>query len=308
MPAKKLLWLLPLLILAACGSGENVNRYNGSEVSPAAAVDQVADHEKINAGVTAITSPDRKMIRTADFHVKVADVLDAVTRLEKKVKSVGGIVEESHIDNSSGEVKTISYKPDSLKQVQVYHTTAQLTLRIPAPMLDSVAEMVPEVAKFVESRRLNQQDVTLRYLSNQLLGKPDDAHGSVSKAVQLAADTRDIIEIQRSQDARKEQSVNRQIENLRLMDNVTYATLSISFSQPDQSYVQTIVNPDYVMRVPFGARCSTALQGGLDLMSGVIVGLLTIWPLLLILTVGLLAWFAIVRRRDRIYSAGGRQG
>jgi len=297
MPAKKMLWLLPLFILASCGV-EDEPRYGNAPSSVASAIAESAD--SITGELAATPAADRKIIRNVDFHCKVPNVLNAVTLLEKQVKAAGGMIAGSHIDNSSGEMRTIAYKPDSLKQVQVYHTTATMVLRVPAAMLDSVVSLIPTVSGFVETRTLSQQDVTLKYLSNHLLNKPEETHSKVSRGNQQAADSKDVIEIEKNEDARREHTINRYIENLRITDDVAYATLSVQFTQPDQTLVQIIANPDYIMTVPFATRCSVAMQGGLELVSGIIIGLLSIWPLLLIMSIGLFTGFMVVKQRRKL--------
>ncbi len=175
-----------------------------------------------------------------------------------------------------------------------------LTLRVPASLLDSVINAIPDGASFVESRRLAQRDVTLKYLSNRLLNKPAENSDKTKKALQLATDSRDVIAVQRSDDARTERTISRHIENLQLMDNVMYATLTVAFSQPEQVFIQTIVNPDYVATVPFGTRAGIAMQGGVELIGDISIGLLTIWPLLLIILTGLSVGFIVMRQKRRL--------
>jgi hypothetical protein len=298
MPSKKLLWLLPIIILTACGSGERP--YGGESAAPlaAAAASDNESADSVPADLGSINSPNRKMIRTVDFQCKVPDVLRAVTVLEKKVANLGGMVAESHIDNSGGELSTLDYKPDSLKQVQIYRTTATLTLRVPATMLDSLSDLIPELSDFVVSRNLSQHDMTTTYLANQLRNKTGQLTDGTTKA-QLAARNTDVIVAANYEDARNEKYIARQIGNLQLLDNVSYATLTVGFSQPDRTFIQTVANPGYTMRVPFATRCSVAWQGGLDLLEYIFVGLLAIWPLLLVLSSGLLIGFTLMKQRKK---------
>lgn len=293
MPSGKLLWLLPLLIFSACGSAEFENEWRqNSAVTNETAVDTVAD-EPYGANATG---KNRKLIRTADIECHVGNVLDAVTQLERNVKAAGGVVEHSSIDNNAAYPRQVVYKADSIKQVQVCHTSATLTLRIPSDMLDSVVNSIPGRDSYVVSRKMAQQDVTFKYMTNALLNKPGGLT-TPTKALELAEDSRDAIEVQRYADTRKEQFVNRHVENLKIMDNVAFATLTVRFTQPETVLIQTLVNTEYVTKATFGAKLGVALRNGTMIIEGIAVGLVTIWPLVLL--IGAIMWVVLYVRKRR---------
>ncbi len=296
MPSYKLLWLLPVLLLAACEAGED--RYSG-DASTASAI--AADTALASETPGAFSSTERKVIRTADIHCKVPDVLTAVTDLERAVRAVGGTVEESNIENSTGATREVYHSPDSLKRVQIYTTTAFMTLRVPAAMLDSVVGIIPSSASFVESRKLGQQDVTFRYLSNELKNKPDEKTGSDGKTAQkMAKDTRDAIEAQRYEDARKEKVIDRHVENLRLMDNVNYATLTVSYSQPERVFAQVVVNPDKAMSVPYTTQMKVAMSSGMDAIGNIFLAFLGVWPVWCFLAVGVTIALLLLKQKRKL--------
>jgi len=65
---------------------------------------------------------------------------------------------------------------------------------------------------------------------------------------------------------------------MEIMDDATYATVTVAFSQPEQVFVQTIVNAEYITRTPFSARCKIALNSGAEIASSIAVGLIRVWP------------------------------
>ena len=180
MSVKKLWWLLPLACLGACANGGNHEKY--ASVSDSAAT-SLAD---TSVEAIALSAPERKIIRTADFRCRVQNVFTAVTGLEALVKSAGGIVQDSRMMNNTGEVSSVNYKPDSLKSVQTYTTTAVLTLKVPSARIDSVIQHIPEMATFIESRTITQNDITTRYLGNQLKTSIGTKVYTPEKGVQLA--------------------------------------------------------------------------------------------------------------------------
>jgi hypothetical protein len=296
MSFRKLVWLLPLFLLAACESAE----IEYSDSNAATTEEAVADSEVVSETPGTLASPGRKVIQKADMHCRVTDVPATVAMLEKKITEAGGIVAASRIDNTTVEDKTIAYNIDSLKHVQIISTTAQMTLRVPAQLMDSVVGIIQSTAGFVASRSRSREDVTLKCLSNQMLNKPEERTATTSHALKLATDTREVMEIQRNEDARKERSVSRHIENLKLMDDVTYATLTVALSQPDRPVIQIVPDKERMMQVPFTTQCRLAMEGGWQLVSGIVLGLLSIWPLLLVLTAGLSIGYLVTRRRKKM--------
>ncbi len=284
MSPLKLLWLSPLFLFAACANGNSSKEYNGNTPVPAsiAKTDTTAVTEE---GAT-LNDRSRKIIYTADFHCKVADVFKATSRLERLVKSVGGLVQESHMDNTSDEVKTSYYKADSLRQTQTYNTTAMLTLRVPSVYVDSVINSVPGIAAFIDSRTLKQSDVTWMYLSNELKNEVNTANASASipKKSSAALVTREY------EDNRQEQIINRKITNLQLTDDVSYATITVALTQPAQVYTQIIVNPEHIRSIPFLLQCEAGIMNGWNFVSALVVGLINIWPIILLTIAGIIVY------------------
>ena len=290
MNTKQLWWLLPLACLGACSNGANHESYATSDSTAAAS---------IPATSASITSPDRKIIRTADLTCKVNNVVAAVDSLERRVTALGGIVEESNIANTTGNVSSVYYTPDSLKELHTYTTTATLTLRVPVAMLDSVVHSIPSLVTFIDSRRLKQTDVTGVVMANEALLKTGNKVYSAKQAVKLARKSDDLVKVQEYEDQNIIQQVNRKVENMQLMDEVNYSTLTIVLSQPQQVYAQVVVNPEYVARVPLGLRLKQVVAEGLDTIGSLFVGMVALMPFLILLGS---AFFLFLRlRKSRVW-------
>lgn len=291
MSTKKLWWLLPLACLAACSDGSKHTEYSRNSATETAA-DSVA---------MPLDAPERKIVRTADFRCEVANVLTAVNGLEHAVTSAGGIVQESRVENNTDMAKEVYYKSDSLKKIQTYTTTAMLTLRVPVAALDSVVHSIPAMVSFIDSRTLKQSDVTADYTANKLKIETGTKVYTPAKAVKLAKKAEDLVAVQQYEDDNAAQYINRKVEQMRLLDEVNYATLTIALSQPPQVHVQVVANPDYITAVPFFTQLGEAVREGSQLLQGLFVGLVTIWPLLII-AAALIYFFRLRRRKVRLAS------
>jgi len=294
MHSSKTLWLAPLILLAACGNADH-SKSQGYSADESAQTPVAADSVAPAVVSTQLNGPGRKVVHTADFQCKVNDVFTAVTAVENLVKSTGGIVQDSRIENTGYDSRTIYYKPDSLKRAHIYTPTATLTLRVPAAAFDSVVNAIPRFASFIDSRALSQSDVTYKLLSNELKDENGHQQNAATKAMALARKSKEPIEIQRYEDERRNAQIARKLENLSLMDDVNYTTFTVQFSQPEQVYVQIVANPDYFTSIPFGLKCKAALLGGWHAVNEAVVALIYMWPLV----IAGIALFVLVRRVRR---------
>lgn len=290
---RKLLWLLPLFFLAACDSAD-ITPVHDAIAASEPAVQEATDTNIVDEQPGDLVSGNRKVIRKTDLYCRVQDVSAAVNGMEQLVAAMGGTVEQSRVDNNIIQDKMVAYKSDSLKHVQVFATTATMRLRVPAYLSDTLAQMIQSRSGFLERKSSSQEDVTLKLLSNQLMNK----HG---KGKANGANVHDGLE------EKKEAEIRRYIDNLKMIDDVQYATLSVTLTQPDLPVVQIVPDIDGMMKESYATRLRIAMSGGLDLIIGLVLGLLSIWPLLLI---ALVITYLVRRNRKRRMAAfqGGGNG
>ena len=306
MKASMIALLFGILFLAAsCNSDRSGGKH--ASVQPAASeasgnVDFDANQKTVNGNVSSeaamsLNAPERKIIKTADLRCQVTDVFAATTRMERLAATTGGQISESKMENVTENLRTLPYKTDSLRDVVSYTTTAHLILRIPVMSLDTVLSDMAANAAFINSRSLHLDDVTMRYLSNKLKNEAMESNDPASRARTLAHHSGEAVLSGDYADQRNETRIDRHIENMQLRDQVTYATLTVDLYQP-QRISQTIV-PDieYLMKPTMGQQAGIALNNGWQLLRAILIGLMQIWPLLLIATIGYLSYRFYKRRR-----------
>ncbi len=230
----------------------------------------------------ALNDPSRKIIKTADLRCRVGSVLLATTRMERLAAFTGGQVSDSRLENVAADTRSLPYKPDSLRNVESYTPTAHLTIRIPVAKLDTVLGDIAAGAAFINSRNLHLDDVTLRYLSNKLKNDAMAANDAGTRARALAGKSTDAIVSGAYTDDRNDTRIDRRIENLQLADQVTYATLTLDFYESQRMSSVIVPDIDALMKPSVGQRARIALSNGWQLLQALAIGLLQIWPLLII--------------------------
>ncbi|KAA2245724.1 DUF4349 domain-containing protein [Chitinophaga agrisoli] len=267
--------IVPALSLVACS---NQSGLTTEEANYAA----TADSTGFSKDMTALNSPSRKRVRTADVRCRVKNVYQAATALERAVNAMNGIIVTSTLENSFGRQQDVPYAGDSLKRVQLYTPTAALTLRVPAAGLDSVVRTLTAMASFIDYRTLKEEDKTLTYLSNALRNEREPEAVFTGKQLDTS------LAEARYNDAHAEAAIDRKIANLAILDDVNYATFTVQLLQPEMADVQIVVNPDRVIRAGFGTELATALRNGMDICRNVVLFFLQLWPFLLLLAA---AWW-----------------
>lgn len=274
---------IPVLALAACQA--TMREEAGQAVS---AYETAADSTQFSNDITALNSPSRKRVRTAEVRCRVSNVFNAASTLEQAVNGMKGVVVESSMQNTFGLMREVPYNTDSLKRIQLYTPTARLTLRIPAAGLDSVVRTLTSMASFIDQRTLKEQDKTLDYLANALKNKDS------GKAGVRAGEHDSELDVAAYKDAKKDLAIDRKIANLAILDEANYATLSVELFQPEQADIQVIVNPDQITRAGFGTELLTALAGGVDIVRAILLFLLQIWPFILLVAAGWVLYKKVV--------------
>jgi len=285
---KLVLLLVPAALMASCAN---------SPESYAPSADSVV----MSSNLADINSPSRKIIHTADMRCRVNDVYRSVDTLERMVNELGGLIAESHMENTTTSTRSVRYTADSQKLVTGYTTVAHLTLRIPNFFLDTVIRKVPVLATFIDNRTMQRQDVTLKYLANAM---KNEAAGIAPPVVadKKTGGIKENTATSSPKALKNDTVINRRIENLQMLDDVNYATLKVDLYQPEKVDVQIVADADHAASIPFGSRILLALGDGWQLLKGLLVVFITAWPLWLL---AIAVWYGIVlmRRKKLLFFA-----
>lgn len=280
--------IVPALVLTACSSKQDksamtaepttANTADGNYVS-------TADSTNYSSDLASLVSPSRKRVRAADVRCRVTNVFKAATQLEHAVSTVRGVIVESNMKNESVQQFEMPYTPDSLKRIQLYTPTANLTLKVPVEHLDTVVGILTSMAVLIDHRLLTDKDYTLDYLSTALKNK---ASQQVAKVVPDKKTS--TLDAARYEEAQKEKAVDRSISNLQILDDVAYATFTVQLFQPEVSDVQAVVNPRQISRAGFGTEMWTATRQGATMLRNILIAMMQVWPFWIAVVLGWLAY------------------
>ena len=262
-------------IVGACQSdpSESYADMEMQEMDAAPAAEATAAADALAPPTRLASQPDaaparRLLIRTARVRLRADDHLDAVARARQLVAAADGFVGNE----------------DSQRYADRVETT--LALRVPNAGFDALLSALTALPGEVESRSVDVQDVTRQVADvSARLETKRAAEAQYRALLSRSGSIEDVLAVQtRLQQVREEiESTEAQLRALR--DQVALSTIHLTVFEASAAGITA--GPG------FFARAGRSVANGWEGVLEVTLGLLTLWPFLLLL--GGLVW--LTRRR-----------
>ena len=221
----------------------------------------------------------KKIIKEGDISFETGNVSQTRKVIINALKKCGGYVSEEN-ESNNGEESRKEY---------VLHT------RIPAKNFDQFLNAVSSTAVQIDSKNISTQDVTVRYIdiSTRLQNKKllEARYLSLLKQANKMGD---ILQVENKLSEIRSEIESEQGQLNYLSRQVAYSSLDITF------YTRHIAPVDKGYGV--GYKLKRALSNGWDTLGNWFFGLISIWPLLLIICI-LVILFKRWRKRRRAAKA-----
>jgi len=243
-----------------------------------------------------------KFIRTASMKFKVKDVVKTTHIIENVILKSEGFIIKSNIMNQNLTSERINISKDSTLVRQEYNLAADLELRIPYALLDSVLRQITPLAVIVDHRTIEATDVTTQLMDEKL---KQQRLSKKQQRVSTAINTRsgkleDVVAAEETLDYAMEQADKAKIKEFSVNDKINYSTIHINVYQDRISYSEKVVRQSESVKeyTPgFGSRSLDAIKAGWGAICELFIFLITIWPLLLIIGIGVFIFFKYRRKK-----------
>lgn len=212
------------------------------------------------------------LLRTANSRMEVDDIQDKVQHIESLLAQKSGYVANLEWRNYGNQEE------------------AQLSLRIPAKHFDWLLDTIAGLAVKVNYQEVTTRDVTEEYVDLQTRLKTKKAvRDRYEEILRTKAETVEDILKTEEKLRRLQEEIEAKEGRLRyLTQRAEFSTISLQLYEPYEEVAGTPWWQD------FGDDIGNSLAFSLNLIKGLFLGLLSLWPILLIL--GLLIW-----RRKKIW-------
>ncbi|MCY0976243.1 DUF4349 domain-containing protein [Chryseobacterium wangxinyae] len=269
-----------LLGIYSCKKGEaSANDYSLSTSADSAAVVS----EDISS-VATMKVKDKQFIKTANLDMEVKDVYEATISIEKSVQELGGFVSNSNLRSNVVSEETFNTSNEEATLVKKYQTENSMQVRVPTEKLGELLTLINNKKLFLNVRIINAEDVTSNIKYAELEGKRIEKTGENISELKTNKDKVKLSDDNMSEENRQK------LANLDINDNLKYSTVDIFIKEPQLRVAEIAVtnttNIDNKYKFAFFYSAKNAFVEGYYLIQRIIVGLIMIWPILIIAGLG----------------------
>jgi hypothetical protein len=265
-----------LLGIYSCKKGETTADYEMSAAADSAAV-VVSD--SVSSAAT-MKVKDKQFIKTADVNMEVKDVYEATISIEKSVQELGGFVTNSNLQSNVISEDTYNTSSENAMLVKKYQTENRMQVRVPTDKLGALLTLINDKKLFLNSRSINAEDVTSSIKYAELEGKRIK---KTSENISRLKANKDKVTLDNDNMSEENQQ---HLANMDVTDNLKYSTIDIYIKEPKLRIAEIAItntkNIDNKYKFNFIYDAKNAFVEGFYLIQKIAVGLIMIWPILLI--------------------------
>ncbi len=220
------------------------------------------------------TSEDLKIIKSALARYKVEDVKEATNAIKRMVSGYDAYISDLRFQNN----------------LQIKEN--RFTIKVPNHFFDKVMDSINAVAEFVEYEKITTKDVTEEYVDLQTRLKTKLEVKERYESI-LRKNAKTVKDILATED--KLRIIQEEIESAQ--GRLKYLTNKVSFSTIQIDLYETV---DYkeepvTYNKTFWSKMKSSLANGLHAIEVVFLGIMNIWPILIVGTM----LFLFVKKRLR---------
>jgi len=228
-----------------------------------------ADLENVDPKTTV---QDKKIIRTGNISLEAKDIKNTKRSIDAMVKKYQAYYEQDNISAGNS------------------YTNYSLTVRIPAANFEGFLKELENGSDKITEKSMQANDVSMQYydLSSRLKSKRIYLD-RYQKMAGSAKSVKELLEIE-EQIRKLQEDIDSNESMLRnLSGQVSYSTLSINIYY---SVSGNISSPN-----SFGSKLKEAIGSGAALIVDMVIGLLSIWPIVVLLITGAVLFLRWKRKR-----------
>ena len=266
-----------LLGIYSCKKQETIENYGEASGINDSTVVATSDS---NSSVATMKVQDKQFIKTADVNMEVKDVYDATISIEKSVQELGGFVTHSNLKSNVLSEDTYNTSNEEAMLIKKYQSENRIQVRVPTVKLGEFLTLINNKKLFLNSRSSNAEDVTSNIKYAELEGKRIK---KTSENISQLKTNKDKVKLD---DENMSESNQQQYANMDVADNLKYSTVDIYIKEPKIRIAEIAITNtksiDDKYKFDFIYRAKSAFVEGYYLIQRIVVGLIVIWPILLI--------------------------
>lgn len=268
----------------ACKKSET-SEYGSAEIVDSAAVAVTSD--SISMAATQEIE-GKKFVKTAQVDMEVKDVYETTISIEKQLKKLGGFVTKSEMHSSVISEENFPINDEDAKLVREFRQINDMEVRVPTMRLGEFLEYVNQSNLFLHTRNISAEDVSANIMMADLEEKRMKKTENNIQSIKNNAEKVNLA------DSNLSEQNNQKLATYNLSDNLKYSTVNLHLKEPSSRVSSIAVtntkNFDNQYRYNFFYDVKNAIIKGFYLTQEIMVGLFTIWPILLFSGIGFYFW------------------
>jgi hypothetical protein len=263
---KRMVIFFMVILIFSGTSCKNRADYSEAMVSSDMALPPEADEKSMNQEQTPVS--DRRIIKEGEISFETSDNNETRKLINKTVKELKAYISQDNVTD------------------QRYMIENRITIRVPSENFEALLTKIAESAKKLDSKNISATDVTEEYVDIEArLKTKKELENRYKTLLNKAGTVEEILKIEKQiGDLRTEiESIEGRFKYLN--DRISYSTLTIVF------YEQT--NTSF----GFSSKFQQAVKNGWDNVLWVLIGLINLWPFLIILAAVI---FVLLRKRKKV--------
>ena len=260
--------------------------------------DAMVDSAVVSDSISSVATmkvKDKQFIKSADVNMEVKDVYDATISIEKSVKDWGGFVTLSRLNSQIVSEDTFNTSDENATLVRKFQTENAMKVRVPTEKLGEFLQFINDKKVFLNSRIINAEDVTSNIKLAELEQKRNAKTSSNLEKLKTDKDKVQLI------DENSSEGNYQKVANFEMTDNLKYSSVEIYLKEPKRRIAEIAVtnttNIDNKYKFNFFYDVKNAFVEGFYLIQKLVVGVVSIWPLVLI---GGLVFYFLRKRKPSI--------
>ncbi|GAB5400770.1 MAG: DUF4349 domain-containing protein [Aureisphaera sp.] len=250
----------------AAADGLTFTTYKYDEASGADDLDNAGKPIEVNQ-----QTREQQIIKTGHLEFETSNLDTTHVKIMGLVNRYQGIVQNDNSGKSYGKL----YQ--------------NVTVRIPSEYFQSFMDGVSEGVKYFDRKDISQKDVTEEFVDLEArLKAKRELEKRYLELLKQAKNVKEMLEIERELSNIREEVEAKQGRLNYLKDRVSLSTITLHFYKTTS---QTGVT------VSYGQKMKNAFKGGWDGISVFFLGLLYLWPLFLLLLIGILILRRYLKRK-----------
>lgn len=275
------LFLAITISVTACKKSETSD-YGSPETADSSAV--MATSDSISMAATQVVE-GKKFIKNALVNMEVKDVYETSINIEKQLKEMGGFVTKSEINSSVVSEENFPINDNDAKLVREFQQVNNMEVRVPTVKLGEFLEFVNKSNLFLHTRNINAEDVSANIMMADLEEKRMKRTENNIQTIKNNAEKVNLADGNLSEQNKQKQAT------FNLSDNLKYSTVNLYLKEPSTRIsaiaITNTKNFDNQYRYNFIYDVKNAIIKGFYLTQEIIVGLFTIWPILIVFGIGI---------------------